>query len=164
MKRILFLTAIMFCVGMLSAQDIISLRDGSLIEDVTIISVTNEVITYTKADKKQSIPSSSAQAILYADGRYEEVRYQKTVSSSAPQQAVEDAYNTPNNESDQNTVIQESGLESSKEYNVYAYGVYGGIGYFANSKYDDVTVEYRIIYKSGPENPEFQYLGTTPFA
>ena len=36
--------------------------------------------------------------------------------------------------------------------------------YARSSKYDGATVEYRVIYKSQKETPEFKYLGTTPFA
>ncbi|MCQ2329820.1 MAG: hypothetical protein MJZ93_04615, partial [Paludibacteraceae bacterium] len=41
----------------------------------------------------------------------------------------------------------------------------GAGGYYAyRSKYAGIKVEYRIIYSSKSETPEFQYLGTTPFA
>ena len=73
MKRILFFIAMMFCVGIISAQDVISLRNGSTIEGVTIISITNEKIIYSQDGHTVSIPHNSAEAILYADGRYETI-------------------------------------------------------------------------------------------
>ncbi|MBR4564430.1 MAG: hypothetical protein IKO26_08265 [Paludibacteraceae bacterium] len=51
----------------------------------------------------------------------------------------------------------------SKEYNVCAWGVYA-ILYVRNPNYDDIKVEYRVIYKSQKGQPKFEYLGTTPFA
>lgn len=61
-------------------------------------------------------------------------------------------------------VAENSGGDpDTKEYNVCAYGVYAMM-YVRNSKYDGVTVEYRVIYKSQQEESEWKYLGTTPFA
>jgi hypothetical protein len=54
--------------------------------------------------------------------------------------------------------------EAVKEYNVFAFGVFGVVGYFANTEYDGAIVEYRIIYKTKPNQYNFQYLGTAPFA
>jgi hypothetical protein len=55
-------------------------------------------------------------------------------------------------------------VPGAKEYNVYAFGVYGVVGYFANTEYDGATVEYRILYKTKYSELEFKYLGTAPFA
>ncbi len=52
----------------------------------------------------------------------------------------------------------------AKEYNVYAYGVFGVIGYFANTEYDGAVVEYRFIYDEQRTATPFTYLGTAPFA
>lgn len=53
---------------------------------------------------------------------------------------------------------------NTKMYDVFAYGGGAG-GYYAyRSKYAGIKVEYRMIYSSKSEIPEFQYLGTTPFA
>ncbi len=50
-------------------------------------------------------------------------------------------------------------------YNVFAFGVGKSWPLYSySSKYNGTTVEYRIIYKSQKEMPEFKYLGTTPFA
>ena len=54
--------------------------------------------------------------------------------------------------------------ETDKEYNVFAFGVFGVVGYFANTEYDGAIVEYRIIYKSKQNELTFKYLGTAPFA
>ena len=54
--------------------------------------------------------------------------------------------------------------EAVKEYNVFAFGVFGVVRYFANTEYDGAIVEYRIIYKTKPNQYNFQYLGTAPFA
>ncbi|MBP5477139.1 MAG: hypothetical protein J6Y00_05580 [Paludibacteraceae bacterium] len=59
---------------------------------------------------------------------------------------------------------QEELEEGAKAYNVYAFGIYGVVGYFYKPEYDGTTVEYRVIYKSQYDVPEFEYLGTTPFA
>ena len=74
MKRILFLMTIMFCVGIVSAQDIISLRDGTLIENVSILSIGDEGVTYTKEGNTFSIDYNSVEAVLHADGQYEELK------------------------------------------------------------------------------------------
>ena len=79
---------------------------------------------------------------------------QKTATKPAAQskqQAQEEAY-------------EETTIPGAKEYNVYAFGVFGVVGYFANTEYDGATVEYRILYKSKLDVPDFQYLGTAPFA
>lgn len=53
---------------------------------------------------------------------------------------------------------------NTKIYDVFAYGGGAGAYYAYRSKYAGIKVEYRIIYSSESETPEFQYLGTTPFA
>lgn len=92
MKRILFSIAIMFCVGIISAQDVISLRNGSTIEGVNVISVTNEEITYSKDGFTTSIPHNSAEAILYADGRYETITNTLVGDSAAMAKVAELGY------------------------------------------------------------------------
>ena len=80
---------------------------------------------------------------------------QKTTVRSASQQPEAQ---------EQETYEETETIPGAKEYNVYAFGVYGVIGYFANTEYDGATVEYRILYKTTSEIPDFQYLGTAPFA
>ncbi len=53
---------------------------------------------------------------------------------------------------------------NARKYNVFAFGVGKSWPFYSySSKYNGTTVEYRIIYKSQKEMPEFKYLGTTPF-
>ena len=95
MKRILFLMTIMFCVGIVSAQDIISLSDGTLIENVTIVSISDEGITYTKEGDTLTIPRNATKAILYANGRYEEIKNEDDImvtSASLYQNDIESYY------------------------------------------------------------------------
>ncbi len=63
----------MFCVGVLPAQDIISLRNGTYIENVTILHISDTEISYKQNDKATTIARNSVEAILYADGRYEAI-------------------------------------------------------------------------------------------
>jgi hypothetical protein len=76
----------------------------------------------------------------------------KTKQVAQPKQQAQDTYE------------EVETIPGAKEYNVYAFGVYGVVGYFTNSEYDGATVEYRILYKTKLEVPDFQYLGTAPFA
>lgn len=128
-------------------------KSGDRIENVSIKLVTdNEVIYTAETGNEMSILKNEVQAVLYDDGRYEEIRQNEVPASR-------------NNED----VVQEPRKASAevgpgaKEYNVCAYGVYA-MFYVPNSKYDGATVEYRVIYKGQKETPDFKYLGTTPFA
>lgn len=130
-------------------------RSGERLEDVSIKSVTDTEIIYVDQNGTETtIPKSEVSAILYDNGRYEEIKSQAVTSMNKTQSAVatSEAYNPP----------VEVG-PGAKEYNVCAYGVYALL-YVPNSKYDGTVVEYRIIYKGQNETPEFKYLGTTPFA
>ncbi len=93
MKRILFLTAIMFCVGIVSAQDVIVLHSGELIEDVSIISIGEKEISYSKDGNTLTTPRNAAEAVLYADGRYEEIKAYKPVPTEESTEQV-----TPQNQ------------------------------------------------------------------
>lgn len=132
---------------------VIMKKSGDRIENISIKSVTDSEVIYTAENgNEMSILKSDVSAVLYDDGRYEEIRQNEVPASR-------------NNED----VVQEPRKASAelapgaKEYNVCAYGVYAMM-YVPNSKYDGATVEYRVIYKSQKETPEFKYLGTTPFA
>lgn len=96
MKRILFFIAIMFCVGIVSAQDVIVLRSGELIEDVTIISIGEDDISYSKNGNTLTTPRNTAEAVLYADGRYEEIKAYKPVSTEESTEQV-----TPQNQDEE---------------------------------------------------------------
>lgn len=128
-------------------------KSGDRIENVSIKLVTdNEVIYTAETGNEMSILKNEVQAVLYDDGRYEEIRQSEVPVSNNTEIAVQES--------------QKSAIEvgpGAKEYNVCAYGVYA-MFYVPNSKYDGATVEYRVIYKGQKETPDFKYLGTTPFA
>ena len=63
----------MFCVGALPAQDIISLRNGTYIENVTVLHISDTEISYKQNDNTATIARNSVESILYADGRYEAI-------------------------------------------------------------------------------------------
>ena len=74
MKRLNFLIIILSCAGFCLAQDIIALKNGERIEDIFVSSITNESIVYKEGEKELTIPRNSVDAILYADGRYEQIK------------------------------------------------------------------------------------------
>ena len=150
MKRIF---VILFALlPMLMYAGVIMKKSGDRIDNVSIKSVTDTEIIYTTGSgKKASVLKSEVSAVLYDDGRYEEIRQNENPASDSNTEVAREAY-TPAELSPE-----------AKEYNVCAYGVYA-MFYVPNSKYDGATVEYRVIYKGQKETPEFKYLGTTPFA
>ena len=87
------MTAIMFCVGIVSAQDVIVLHSGELIEDVSIISIDEKEISYSKDGNTLTTPRNAAEAVLYADGRYEEIKAYKPVPTKESTEQV-----TPQNQ------------------------------------------------------------------
>ena len=132
---------------------VIMKKSGDRIENISIKSVTdNEVIYTAENGHEMSILKSEVSAVLYDDGRYEEIRQNEVPVSNNTEITVQESRKEP----------VEVGPDA-KEYNVCAYGVYAMM-YARSSKYDGATVEYRVIYKSQKETPEFKYLGTTPFA
>jgi hypothetical protein len=160
MKKVLIFFA--FLPTFLYAGVIVK-QSGERLEDVTIKSVTESKIVYVINGEDATLPKSDASAILYDDGRYEEISYQ---TPSYNQTIYDDEkYVASQDLSDAKTVIKQQVLSDPKEYNVFAYGVVAPmVGYIAKDKYDGTTVEYRIIYKSGIQDTEFRFLGVTPFA
>ncbi len=73
MKHILLLLILMSCAGCVFAQDIISLRDGTNIENVKVQSISDSEVTYTLKNKTISIPRNNVEAVLYEDGRFETI-------------------------------------------------------------------------------------------
>ena len=73
MKRLLSFIVLISCAGLILAQDIIVLKSGERIENAKVQSVTDKNISYVLNGNTISIPHNSAEAILYADGRYEEI-------------------------------------------------------------------------------------------
>ncbi len=131
---------------------VIMKKSGDRIENVSIKSVTDTEVIYVAGNGEDaSVLKSDVSAILYDDGRYEEIRQNELPSSENAQPDEKPSYSA------------KEVSPGAKEYNVCAYGVYAMM-YVRSSKYDGATVEYRVIYKGQKETPEFKYLGTTPFA
>lgn len=100
----------------------------------------------------------------------QELLGKKVASNYSTAKTQTQAAKSQTSTSQQNNVSRDTYQENSnlpadaKEYNVYAFGVFGVIGYFANTEFDGAKVEYRILYKNSTNVPNFQYLGTAPFA
>lgn len=88
MKRILFIIGVILCAGCVLAQDIIVLKSGERIEHTKVQSITDRDITYVQNGNTISVPHNSVEAILYEDGRYEEIKA-TYVGDSASIAAVE---------------------------------------------------------------------------
>lgn len=78
MKRIVLFLLVISCAGFIFAQDIIVTKAGTNIEDVTVKSITNTEIVYILNGTETTLPRSEAAAILYSDGRYEEIKTPST--------------------------------------------------------------------------------------
>ena len=88
MKRLLSFIIAISCAGFILAQDIIVLKSGERIEDTKVQSITDKDITYVQDGNTISVPHNSVEAILYEDGRYEEIKA-TVVGDSASIAAVE---------------------------------------------------------------------------
>lgn len=156
--------------------DIIVKKDSKTIEDVKIVSVTADNVVYKQGNSAKTISSLDVDGVLYDDGRYVTPPSQQnipvtTTSSSDDSWAVDDAVSYNAYESEP----QKKGLQkqqksynttvasSDKEISVLAYGKSVMNFYSADPKFDGTKVEYRVITRNNP-NPEFEYLGTSPFA
>ena len=73
MKRLVTLIMIISCAGFCLAQDIIALKNGERIENVTVSNVTDTIISYIADGDEIVLQNDSINAILYADGRYVEI-------------------------------------------------------------------------------------------
>ncbi len=73
MKKLIALCMIVSCAGLSLAQDIIALNSGERIENVTVSAITDQEIIYVNEGSEIRIPRNSVNAVLYADGRYEEI-------------------------------------------------------------------------------------------
>lgn len=74
MKKFATLCLIISCAGNILAQDILSLKNGDRIENIKVLDISDSKITYSQNDSAISIARNSVAAILYADGRYEEIK------------------------------------------------------------------------------------------
>ena len=125
---------------------IIVKKSGERIENVSIISVTETEIVYVPENGiETTILKSDVKAILYDDGRYIEFN---------------EKMNTDSGTSSSNYLYEN---KETVAINVLAYGKSIMGVYTYEPEYDGITVEYRVITDDNP-NPEFTYLGTTPFA
>lgn len=80
MKRVWLFLVIISCAGLVLAQDIILTKAGTTIENVTVVSVTADNVTYKQAKTQKSIASSEVDGILYKDGRYITPPSKQTIS------------------------------------------------------------------------------------
>lgn len=142
MKRII---VILFALlPMFLNAGVIVKKSGERLEDISIKQVTDTEIVYIAANGEEiSILKSDVSAILYDDGRYEEIRSNTDNTSYA-------------------SAVAYGG--DVREFNVYAFGNNMKLCYVQDHKHDGAVVEYRVIYKGQQEEPEWIYLGTTPFA
>lgn len=74
MKHLLSFIIAISCAGFILAQDIVVLKSGERIENTKVQSITDKDITYIQNENTISIPHNSVAAILYEDGRYEEIK------------------------------------------------------------------------------------------
>jgi len=161
MKRLAII--IYLVLPMMLYAGVIVKKSGDRLEDISIKSSEGEEFVYVDENGVEGrVPRAEVSAVLYDDGRYEEINTQ-------PAPIVTNNEARANIASDVTTVPQGSYTpvamdENSKQYNVYAYGVYAGMGYFSKGDNEGFVVEYRVIYKNQDEEPQFEYLGTTPFA
>lgn len=86
----------MSCAGCVFAQDIISLRDGTNIENVKVQSISDSEVTYTQKNKTISISRNNVEAVLYGDGRFESLP--RTPAYDASPIKGEEPYGSANEE------------------------------------------------------------------
>ena len=126
---------------------VIMKKSGERLEDVSIKSISDiEIVYISPSGENMTMPISEASAILYDDGRYEEIK-----PNASSQNASE-------------TSSFASFGGSATEINVLAYGNYIMKIYTIDHEYDGAVVEYRVLYKGQNVEPEWEYLGTAPFA
>lgn len=178
MKRIVFTLFVLFPV--LLNAGIILKKSGDKIENVSIKSVTDTEIIYIAGNGEETyILKNDVSAVLYDDGRYEEFKMAKPKGNTFDSVLETDVENKESNSKSilddsvekstlrqriEDKLSKEKSISDVKVYNVFAYGVGSLLAYVHKPQYDGVIVEYRIIYKSQSGIPDFQYLGTTPFA
>lgn len=159
MKRSLFVVLIL--LPSLLFAGVIVKKNGERLEDINILSsANNEFVYIDELGVENRIPRNEVSAVLYDDGRYEEIKQQ-----DAPVYTE----NNGNNRADQSEAspkfTQNFAVGSDvTECNVLAFGNYIMKFYVTDEKYNGTLVEYRIHYKGQQSEPEWSYLGTTPFA
>lgn len=152
--------------------DIIVTRSNGNIEDVKVVSMTPENVLYTRDGQAKSIQSSDVDGVLYDDGRYVTPPSASQVQEQPMNNMGNDGRDDGSGQVGNNQSYGQYSPSESVEYsesrgtndiNILAYGKPVLTFYAADHEFDGATVEYRAITRSNP-NPEFEYLGTTPFA
>ena len=166
MKRIIF--ALSALIPLFALADIIVKKDSNTIENVAIVSVTPDNVVYKQNGSVKTIPSSEVDGVLYDDGRYvtppsKQVTQTADMSSSNDAWDIDDASVSGSYQQSNQNSYKNDKVQNDKEINILAYGKNVMGFYSADHAYDGIKVEYRVITRSNP-NPEFEYLGTTPFA
>ena len=92
MKRAFLFLLLISCAGIILAQDIVVTKAGTTIEDVTVILVTADNVTYMQAGTQKSIASSEVDGVLYSDGRYVNPPSKQVVSDTDNTVTAEDAW------------------------------------------------------------------------
>lgn len=145
MKRILIILVSMMPAFLYAG--VILQKNGDRLEDVSIKSVNEtEIIYITQNGEETSILKSDVSAILYDNGRYEEIRQ-----------------TTSNASTDYNASTETLFIGDAKEVSLFAYGKPVLNAYVTDHEFDGAIIECRVATKDNP-NAEFKYLGTTPFA
>ena len=162
MKRFIIF-ALVLLPALLNAGVILK-KSGQRLEDISIKSVTDTEIVYTTLDGTETtIPKSEVSAVLHDDGRYEEIRQQTSTPYSSDNEYSNGSDYGSAYSSDDNSSQMSWGGDAT-EVNVIACGVDIMKVYKVDHQYDGAKVEYRITYKGQDAEPEWTYLGTTPFA
>lgn len=151
--------------GTALSQDIISLRDGNgVIENVKIKEITSQEVVYVDKKGEAAIPRNQVGAILYADGRYETLPASVVDDNTAIDETDNDVEQTDYDTVEDTGYLSSESTDDKVVYiNILAYGKPAMNFYTLDHNYDGTIVEYRVITQNNPD-PEFEYLGTSPFA
>lgn len=168
--RRLFIICALFPI--VAQADIIVTRSNGNIEDVKVVSMSPESVLYTQDGQAKSIQSADVDGVLYDDGRYVTPPSTSQVQEQPMNNMGNDGWDDGSGQVGNNQSYGQYSPSESVEYsesrgtndiNILAYGKPVLTFYAADHEFDGATVEYRAITRSNP-NPEFEYLGTTPFA
>lgn len=166
MKKIFFVLSAL--IPMLALADIIVKKDSQTIEDVTIVTMTADNVVYKQEGTTKTIASSEVDGVLYDNGRFVTPPSKQAVQASQASTSnevwsVDDGSNGNADNQNRQESYDNASAGREKEISILAYGKPVMGFYSADHAFDGVKVEYRVVTKYNP-NPEFEYLGTTPFA
>lgn len=169
MKRLFLI--LLLCVPCLLQAGIIVTKNNSNIDNVTNIIIGETEITYEQDGLAKSISKDEVSAILYDDGRYEEIQ---TINMQNSKALYENNNYTNHSAPNQVYSLQWYFGRGEKIYyregstqvacNVMAYGNNKGGAYKIDHACDSIRIEYRVFYNNQAIEPDWKYLGTTPFA